>query len=245
MFERIFDVNEPLASKGVIQYDLAPSQQLGAIRSLVSLAKRNQLAAINEQQKDKKKKLTFDDLVSGLPSPPVESPLSDFASLPVHPPLDDTPPMTPNATTSSCSSSSSSTTSSSVDEPTMSVQDIHEKLQSLRDEKHRLFQLMKQLVVQEDQQKKKQQQQKQLEQQHRSSSSWSGALPTPIHTKSSASVSSNSSSTTLSPRPSLSSRPIHRSQSYTVRSHPYQRPTPPSNASNASQHHRSNSSYLY
>ncbi|ORX63011.1 hypothetical protein DM01DRAFT_1331106 [Hesseltinella vesiculosa] len=209
MIERIFDVNEPIASKTVVAYDLAPSDQLNHIRSFVSLAKRNQLASIN---KDNKKKLTFDDLISGLPSPPVESPLSEFPSPPA-PNTSDTPPMTPNTSVSSSSSTASGPTFSAS---SLSKQDIQEKLQALRSEKHRLFQLMKQ-AIQQDVEKAKQQPQPSP------SSSWSGAIPTPP----TVSRKSSLSSTNSSPRPSWS-RPVHRSQSYQPQSrpHPYQRPLP-------------------
>ncbi|KAI8329742.1 hypothetical protein BC941DRAFT_362318 [Chlamydoabsidia padenii] len=79
-------------------------------------------------------------MINGLPSPPVDSPKTEF-------PTHDDPSL--NTT---LSTSFSNSLDVKQQQENLSAQHIQSKLTALREEKHRLFQLMKRLVEQEEHQ---------------------------------------------------------------------------------------------
>ncbi|KAI8098812.1 uncharacterized protein BX664DRAFT_381478 [Halteromyces radiatus] len=197
MIETIFDIEQPLPKNSIVTYDLQPSHQFVNIRTILASRKRNSSSSPTPSKDNKKikknkknKNLVYDDMISGLPSPPVESPMADFPSM-TSTSTDNTPPLTPNTTFTMDSSSPLDQNKSNL-----STEDILAKLAALREEKHNLFQLMKRLVEEEEQQQRQkqqsidlqkdieQQQQQQQEQKKRKPSRWSSSNPSSLEQQS-------------------------------------------------------------
>jgi hypothetical protein len=215
MLQTIFDIDQPATTNQMVTYDLVPSQHLVNIRSVIASRKRKSCSSSvspsavldtktppknkdnskSNKRNRKQKQMVFDDMISGLPSPPVESPMAEFPSIMTPSNTDQSPPSTPGLTFTPCSSSVVSSTSDkspTTKEPQqeekcagLTTEEIKSKLAKLREEKHNLFQLMKRLVEQEEQQKQQDQQKHQLEKQQQAkkkkASRWSTyQQPTPL-----------------------------------------------------------------
>lgn len=155
-----------LGAISLVTYDLVPSQQKAHIRSVLAARKRKSCLLLSSpsnavadarcppsskirNRSKKKQKQVFDDLmINGLPSPPVDSPLTDFPSLPLND-CDDSSSTAPS--TSGIGNKSFGNDGGVKKGDDLTIEGIHSKLAALREEKHRLFQLMKQLVGQEEQ----------------------------------------------------------------------------------------------
>ncbi|KAI8144068.1 hypothetical protein BJV82DRAFT_608204 [Fennellomyces sp. T-0311] len=146
MAERIFDVNDTVPTPTPIAYDLDPSPHIHSIRNVIVkryAAKKRRLSTSKIDHRPLKKKHVQkqNELVAngGLPSPPVDSPRSEF---PGDDHVDEEPTSKSVATTTKLTAS-----------------DIVKKLDELKEEKHRLFQLIKRLMQQEQDEQQQQQQQ--------------------------------------------------------------------------------------
>ncbi|CAO3642692.1 unnamed protein product [Cunninghamella echinulata] len=127
----------------IITFQLEPSQQIASIRNIIASRKRKLIPIhttnIHDEQEEerdlKKKKEVYDDMINGLPSPPVESPLAEFP--PLHDSTsvcsleeeeeDDTPPLTPNTHSTIVEKISSSTSSSITSTTTTEDNDASQK----------------------------------------------------------------------------------------------------------------------
>lgn len=130
---KVFDtMDETRTTTQKITYDLSPPTHIESIKNAIvqrygSRGSKRKLSYHPVIQRPLKKKATH-DVNGGLPSPPVERALTP-------PPP---PPAYAHRPRSTCPSSSS-----------MTVSEITTKLEQLKQEKHRLFQLIKRLVQEE------------------------------------------------------------------------------------------------
>ncbi|KAF7732334.1 hypothetical protein EC973_005230 [Apophysomyces ossiformis] len=129
--EKIFGECNDIPEHKVVTYKLQPSQHIQMIRNVIIQRKRKQHQCSMEREEEPRSKtrhIEEPEVCNGLPSPPVEK-----AEL-----LEE-----------------------KVEQPTpwtiqgMTELEIHKKLQELRDEKHRLFQLIKRLVQEEAENRQK------------------------------------------------------------------------------------------
>ncbi|KAI8337489.1 hypothetical protein BC941DRAFT_425375 [Chlamydoabsidia padenii] len=198
MAQTIFELDQPQTKHQKVTYDLVPSQHLVNIRSVLASRKRKsnsssvspsslspdtQPTMKKESDNSKQKHMVFDDMISGLPSPPVESPMAEFPSIMTPNHIDQSPPPTPSLTFTPSSPVSTNKENSLVEQESITVEEIKSKLAQLREEKHNLFQLMKRLVEQEEQQKEQQKQQEEQKQAKKKKlSRWSTCQqqPTPL-----------------------------------------------------------------
>lgn len=131
---KVFDtVDETRTTTKKITYDLSPPTHIESIKNAIvqrygSRGSKRKLSYHPVIQRPLKKKATH-DVNGGLPSPPVERALT---------PPPPAPPANAHRPRSTCPSSSS-----------MTVSEITTKLEQLKQEKHRLFQLIKRLVQEE------------------------------------------------------------------------------------------------
>lgn len=122
-----------------VTYDLSPPTHIESIKNAIvqrygCRGSKRKLSYHPVIQRPLKKKATH-DVNGGLPSPPVERALTP------PPPPPPSPPVCAHRAISNCPSSSS-----------MTVSEITTKLDQLKQEKHRLFQLIKRLVQEEAEQ---------------------------------------------------------------------------------------------
>lgn len=140
---KVFDT--ALETRTTIQkvtYDLSPPTHIESIKNAIvqrygCRGSKRKLSYHPVIQRPLKKKATH-DVNGGLPSPPVERALTP-------PPQPPSPSMRSHRAISTCPSSSS-----------MTVSEITTKLDQLKQEKHRLFQLIKRLVQEEAEQQQEQ-----------------------------------------------------------------------------------------
>ncbi|KAI8388904.1 uncharacterized protein BYT42DRAFT_561656 [Radiomyces spectabilis] len=151
MVEKIFEIDETPLTREIVTYHLEPSQRLDSIRNIIARQyKRKHSESLLQL---KKQQCSLDRCHGGLPSPPVESPppdhfeslTNDKTSVKYEPSLPSSLPMeqVQEAKPSAAATIAPPTT------PPLTEADILEKLEKLREEKHRLFQLIKRMV-QED-----------------------------------------------------------------------------------------------
>ncbi|KAI8062848.1 uncharacterized protein B0P05DRAFT_556361 [Gilbertella persicaria] len=133
MKETIFDYKD-IVNRENITYHFQPSQYQDAIRLAIMKRCKEKLPNRNGHLQQHH--------VGGLPSPPVEErkvasifPEEENEVYIKQEPIFSPPPASPT--------------------PSLSIQEIKEKIEALEQEKHRLFQMIKQLMLQEEQEKKR------------------------------------------------------------------------------------------
>ncbi|KAI8389467.1 hypothetical protein BD560DRAFT_443122 [Blakeslea trispora] len=136
MKETIFDYNENTDRKN-ITYHFQPNQFESAIKQAIIKRCKQKRPSIPARQ-------LHEHHIGGLPSPPVEekkisciSSQEEQEACIKQEPMFSPPPASPAA-------------------PSLSAQEIRDKIEALKQEKHRLFQLIKQLMLREEQEKRKQ-----------------------------------------------------------------------------------------
>ncbi|GAN06848.1 hypothetical protein MAM1_0138d06338 [Mucor ambiguus] len=228
MKDTIFEIKQ-LTTKENITFHFQPNDQFDAIKEAIVRKFNNKRKLSTAPSIEGSSPVHLQHHIGGLPSPPVEE-KKVTAILPSPKP--------------------SEQQKQSPSPPSLSSQELREKIQHLKDEKHRLFQLIKQMMMEEDSKKRQAKaeerslQQRQAppplppqsapaippaQQQPKKKSRWGAPTAASVDTSPFYSSNSNQSSY-FYPRPTASSSRYNSSHPYTNQQRPRQHP---------SQHHYS------